>query len=158
MLDDPSVFDPVKVDVNAGVAFMRSPGRQEDEVSLLKQELNLVNCSIMRNDFHIAHERAEAIGDTGLMAYAIVIAEKSREHVMATGNVERLVILQHKCLVLIRVFEVRGLGRPIDLRVPALVRRTRLGREGSMLDDKAVCELKDVKKDAVALHVPVSLT
>src|ERR1700691_5716620 len=72
VLNDPLVFSPIQVDVDARLALNRSHRSYENEVSLSQQELYLVYASVLHQYSQVMNERPDSIADPRVVADAIV--------------------------------------------------------------------------------------
>lgn len=102
MLNDLFVLDPVQVDVHARAAFMRSPGNDEDEISLSEQEPDLIDGSVLRELFEIRFKGRESVADAALVA-DLICSNVMRDFAVVSSDVNGLVVFPDNQLVFLWV-------------------------------------------------------
>ena len=91
-LSDLLVFNPVKVDVDARFALVRTLSGYENEISLSEQELDLVDASVFNEFFQVTSEVIDSIANAGLMADAMISRKILRYLVVISCDVNGLVV------------------------------------------------------------------
>jgi hypothetical protein len=102
VLNDLLVFDPVKIDVDARVALMRSSRGDEDEVSLSQHESDFIDGPVFRDHFEITQERRQSITHAGFVAN-LIFSDVARDLAVVSTNMDGLVIVANDGLVLLGV-------------------------------------------------------
>jgi hypothetical protein len=124
MLDNLEVFHPEQVDVRAWVAFVGTFGSDEHQVSLSQQQLDLIDGPVLHQHLDVVQKLFDTIANARLKSDHKISREESLTLAMIPGEMERLIVVAQKGLVLLRFFQVLRLGRPIHLSVSAFVGRS----------------------------------
>ena len=114
-------FHPIKVNVDAWLAFMSSLGGDKDEVTLSQQKPDLVDRSMLHQHPYILQELRNAVLHAGFVPYHDVAGKVLVGDTVVPGDMKGLVVLAHERFVCLRFLQMLGLYRPVELCVPALI-------------------------------------
>ncbi len=136
-------LDTVQVEVCAGFGFVRSFGGDEDEVALTHEQHDLVNRPRPGQHGKVLLEGRHPVPGAGLVADLMIARHVTTDLVALPADVHGFVMVPHHGLHPGRVLCAVGLGRPVGLGAPALVRRSGGRGEAPMLDEKTVLKPED---------------